>query len=243
MATWIGHFRIAENLLNVIDNLDPEYFALGSLAPDSGIPDENWEKFDPPTEITHFKSQKSVEGTAIQELAFYRKYQTELSPEYTDHQKHSFLLAYFFHLVSDHLWAIHVVRKGSTELPKEFKQDKNLISKVKKDWYGQDDIYLRDHSESLFWKFLVPAEYENDYLNFLSPKVINQQLNYIRDYYQREEEKRIELYEHNYPYMNTKQMDDVIEYISNACATIYDLIWIQKKSLDDVDSSIALLQP
>lgn len=54
MATWIGHLRIAEHLLNEIEGLDESYFALGSLAPDSGVPDENWENFDPPSEITHF---------------------------------------------------------------------------------------------------------------------------------------------------------------------------------------------
>jgi hypothetical protein len=243
MATWIGHLRIAEHLLAVIDNLDPEYFALGSLAPDSGFPDENWEKFDPPTEITHFKRRKSVEGTAIQELAFYRKYEEELAPGYADQRQRSFLLAYFFHLVADHIWAIHVVRASRAKLPAELKYDKDVISKIKKDWYGQDDIFLRDHPDSLFWNILVQAKYEKDYLDFLPPKAIIRQLNFIRDYYQREEEKRNELYNHNYPYMSTEQMDEVIDFISNACATIYDLIWIQNKSLDGLESSIALLQP
>jgi len=33
-------------LVNRITGLDPAYFAVGNIAPDSGIPDENWEHFD-----------------------------------------------------------------------------------------------------------------------------------------------------------------------------------------------------
>jgi len=46
---------LAENLLGLIEGLDPAYFAIGNVAPDSGVPDENWENFDPPPEITHFR--------------------------------------------------------------------------------------------------------------------------------------------------------------------------------------------
>jgi hypothetical protein len=53
MATWITHLRIADNLLPLIAGLDEEYFAIGNLAPDSGVPDENWENFEPPPSITH----------------------------------------------------------------------------------------------------------------------------------------------------------------------------------------------
>jgi hypothetical protein len=45
MATWIAHLRLAENLLETIDGLEAASFALGNIAPDSGIPDEKWENF------------------------------------------------------------------------------------------------------------------------------------------------------------------------------------------------------
>lgn len=38
MATWIVHLRLAERLLPLIQGLDEAYFAIGSVAPDSGIP-------------------------------------------------------------------------------------------------------------------------------------------------------------------------------------------------------------
>lgn len=54
MAIWIAHLRLAENLLARIPNLDEAQFAIGNIAPDSGVPDEKWEHFDPPKEVTHF---------------------------------------------------------------------------------------------------------------------------------------------------------------------------------------------
>ncbi|MBN1303008.1 MAG: hypothetical protein JXA13_01130 [Anaerolineales bacterium] len=36
-------------------SLDFGPFAIGNIAPDSGIPDENWENLEPPPEVTHFK--------------------------------------------------------------------------------------------------------------------------------------------------------------------------------------------
>ena len=48
MATWIVHLRIAEALLARRPELDAGQFAIGSVAPDSGLPDEKWENFTPP---------------------------------------------------------------------------------------------------------------------------------------------------------------------------------------------------
>jgi hypothetical protein len=56
MATWIAHLRIAENLLGLFPGLDQAGFAVGSIAPDSGLPDEKWEKFTPPLEVTRLIS-------------------------------------------------------------------------------------------------------------------------------------------------------------------------------------------
>ncbi len=62
MGTWIGHLRIAENLLAVLPHLDEVAFAFGSLAPDSGVPNEDWSQFDPPKEVTHFLRPGEDEG-------------------------------------------------------------------------------------------------------------------------------------------------------------------------------------
>jgi hypothetical protein len=49
MASWIIQLHIADALLGLFPKLDPACFVVGNIAPDSGIPDEKWETFRPPT--------------------------------------------------------------------------------------------------------------------------------------------------------------------------------------------------
>jgi hypothetical protein len=72
MATWMVHFRIAENLLVRIPGLDAHQFAIGNIGPDSGLPDEKWETFTPPTHVTHFHQEGGPHLSA--DLEFYRTY-------------------------------------------------------------------------------------------------------------------------------------------------------------------------
>ena len=39
MATWVAHFRVAEGLLAAGLDVNREMFALGNIAPDSGVSD------------------------------------------------------------------------------------------------------------------------------------------------------------------------------------------------------------
>ncbi len=73
MASWIVHLRIAENLLGLLPHLEPDRFAVGNIAPDSGIPDEKWENFTPPPWVTHFGVQSSSHRQ-LADLEFYRRY-------------------------------------------------------------------------------------------------------------------------------------------------------------------------
>src|SRR5690349_18792534 len=98
MATWIAHLRLAENLLERIPNLDEAQFAIGNLAPDSGLPDEKWEHFDPPKEVTHFLRNGTSESD-IHDLEFYRKYLADVSAQEVG--RFSLRLGYFFHLLAD----------------------------------------------------------------------------------------------------------------------------------------------
>ena len=94
MATWITHLRLAENLLTMIGGLDAHQFAIGNIAPDSGIPDEKWEKFDPPSQVTHFRISDHAHWPSA-DLEFYRRYLISLD-QAEDKARFSFLLGYFF---------------------------------------------------------------------------------------------------------------------------------------------------
>ena len=58
MASWIIHLRIADELLRHLGPVDETAFIFGNLAPDSGVPNEDWSAFYPPTSVSHFKRKK-----------------------------------------------------------------------------------------------------------------------------------------------------------------------------------------
>ena len=95
MATWIAHLRLAENLLQMIDGLDPSQIAVGSVAPDCGIRDAKRDKFNPPAEVTHFLVSGDC-ARRIADLEFYRRYLTTLKHQNDDIMRFSFCLGYFF---------------------------------------------------------------------------------------------------------------------------------------------------
>ena len=53
MASWMVHLRVADKLLSRIRFLDPVAFVVGNIAPDSGVPNEDWSAFMPSTKISH----------------------------------------------------------------------------------------------------------------------------------------------------------------------------------------------
>jgi hypothetical protein len=103
MATWITHLQVAENMLGLIPGLVEDKFAIGNVAPDSGIPDEKWEKLTPPSEVTHFRAPKEA-PYPLADLEFYRQNLASLPLQQDNTKRISFLLGYFFHLVTDNLF-------------------------------------------------------------------------------------------------------------------------------------------
>jgi hypothetical protein len=182
MATWIVHLRIAENLLERIPGLDTRMFAVGNIAPDSGLPDEKWEKFSPPTEVTHFRKEASQFECA--DLEFYRGWLSGLSWPGSDPERYSFLLGYYCHLVTDNLWTLRIGKPTLQRFKDLFDADRNFIWEVKKDWYGLDFVYVRTHPDSLYWRLFSECEYPVNYASFLLQEGVQQRIEYIKTWYQ-----------------------------------------------------------
>lgn len=117
----LTHVRLAIALLEVFDMPSPYHFITGSLAPDAGelLPDKS---YAPPKTITHFK-MRDRKPFALADWIFYRHHlllrNAAPSPE-----EDSFLYGYFWHLVSDNLWAYRVgrtlVREGFAAVDAHF---------------------------------------------------------------------------------------------------------------------------
>ncbi len=223
MATWIAHLRIAENLLNQIQGLDPELFAIGNIAPDSGIPDENWEHFTPPPEVTHFK----VNSTPYQcnDLAFYSQYLNPLFCITCTPQRYAFALGYFFHLVTDNLWSERIIQPTKRRWAEQFEADPAFIWEVKKDWYGLDQIYARSHPDSLFHRVFLPAECPDPAalgLEFLPKEGLQNNMSYIKQYYTEETDEIRGKMARLFEYLSQKEMDGFVEHATRT------LLWVNQ---------------
>jgi hypothetical protein len=228
MATWIAHLRITENLLQRIEGLDEATFAIGNVAPDSGVPDEKRENFTPPPEVSHFK-QQSDGVYELADLEFYRQYLSPLQKVECDVKRFSFLLGYFFHLVVDNLWTREIGHPTQLRFADEFETDPEFIWEVKRDWYGLDLAYVRTHLDSLFWRVFLSAEYEEDYLEFLPRSAVQQRISYIKDLYRRTDED-IENWYGKRPdkYLSQQEMDDFIQLGTQVSMEAFSLLWDQR---------------
>lgn len=186
MASWIVHLRIADKLLEKIPGLDAAQFAIGNVAPDSGVPDEKQETFDPPVSLTHFEPDSPKgEHRVLEDLRFYREYIRGKASLREDPAQYSFLWGYYFHLLTDNLWYERIALPTKEQYAKEFTEIPGFIWEVKKDWYGLDFAYVRAHPDSLFWQVFVEAEYTQPYLHFFPLGAISNKLEYIKTFYQR----------------------------------------------------------
>ncbi len=61
MASWMVHLRIADELLKALDPIDETAFVMGNIAPDSGVPSEDWKEYHPPKSVSHFKTRPDDE--------------------------------------------------------------------------------------------------------------------------------------------------------------------------------------
>ena len=240
MATWIVHLRLAENLLRLIDGLDPAYFSMGNIAPDSGIPDENWENFDPDPKILHFQARDS-EVRDLADLEFYRQYVLAQKGKAIDPERFSFLLGYFFHLVTDNLWGEQIGQPTNERFAKEFETDPKFIRQVKRDWYGLDFEYVRSKPDSIFWRVFLDCDYDRDYLDFLPSDAVRQRLAYIKELYQRTDEK-IEEWYINHPdrYLSKHDMDEFVDKATDTLYQIYHHLWCKNAVALDGPSALGL---
>lgn len=244
MATWIAHLRIAENLLEHIPGLDPSALAVGSIAPDSGVPDEKWEHYTPPPKVSHFEThpfsrQEAFEPPAcpwrLADLEFCRQYLATPA----NGARFSFLLGYFCHLVTDNLWEVEIGRPTIRRFAAEFAADPGFIHAVKGDWYGLDFVYLRDHPEALYWRVFLQCAYEEAYtLDFMPDEAVQQRIAYIQTWYQEQSDEVRALYGRPYIYLSQTEMDRFVVETTERLLRIHGRLFGAPVSLAEYVSAL-----
>jgi hypothetical protein len=238
MATWIVHLRVAEKLLQKIEGLDTPLFAIGSITPDSGMPDEKWEKFDPPYEVTHFVSGTDSDPLSA-DLTFYRQYLAPWREEIPDQPGFSFRLGYFCHLLTDNLWKLDIGKPTLDSHIAEFEADKDFWWTVKKDWYGLDFLYLRDHPHSLYWEVFLKCSYARQDLPFLRLDGVQERIRYIQEYYRSKSNEELEeIAARPFEYLNQQQMDHFVNISVERIHAIYQKLWVQGEDAGTKNSEV-----
>ncbi len=201
MATWGLHIRVAEKLLKRGYVLDREKFLIGNIGPDCGMPNEDWSRFNPPREISHWCDR---DGRNITPERFFETY---LSERVGDLGKRSFYLGYYVHLLLDIEWGKIIDRKKEKDRNyAPLREDKRFIWTIKKDWYDLDHLYFQKNRDSLFFKIFPYVERVPHYLDYYPRGAISRQIRYITDFYQNPPENL----DREYIYLSEKEMDDFV---------------------------------
>lgn len=119
MASWMVHLRIADKLLDNVPDLSPVEFIVGNVAPDSGVPNEDWSVFTPSTQVSHFKTDSSKANPD----AFARKYFTPALQAGYSGQQYGFYLGYLVHLITDVLWVRDIYDPSKLRFAEERDKD------------------------------------------------------------------------------------------------------------------------
>ncbi|MDF2905235.1 MAG: hypothetical protein K0R34_556 [Herbinix sp.] len=209
MATWMVHLRIADKLLDKISCLSGTEFIVGNIAPDSGIPNEDWSVFTPSGNLSHFKTT-DADGFKDIHIGEYveQYYSLEQRKKYNEKQK-SFYLGYLSHLLTDMMWSNLVVRPSKDKFKSLYDHDWNeWIWTLKRDWYDLDFLYLKRNPD--FRAFSIYKEavgFHNDFIDFFSADAFDNRREYITSFYS---EVRDNI-EREYNYLNEIEMAQFVE--------------------------------
>lgn len=210
MATWMIHLRITDKLLDKIPNLSPIEFIMGSMAPDSGVPDKTGTAFIPSTAISHYRIDDGKGRKIIEAHRFVSDFFTpELRKTY-DQRQYSFYLGYYTHLLADVLWSELIA------WPVREKYPQATWEEIKEDWYAQDFLYLSKHPGfRTFRAYLGSVGFVNRYLDFFSPDAFDKRREYITSFY---------LQKHNHPDREYRYLTEELadQFVVDATGLILD---------------------
>lgn len=205
MASWMIHLRIADRLLDQIPDLSPVEFIMGNMAPDSGVPNEDWSNFSPSKTISHFKT----DGKNLDIPAFVSKYFTKEQRTSYSEKQYSFYLGYLTHLIADTLWSDKVVKPSRIKFAEERAADKSAwIARMKEDWYDLDFLYLKKHPGfRAFRAYLGSVGFVNTYMDFFAPDAFDNRREYITGFYLQENNNL----NREYRYLTEAEADKFVE--------------------------------
>lgn len=184
MATWMIHLRIADALLDLLPGLDDTAFVVGNLAPDSGIPNDDWSAFTPPKTLSHFKTTQ--DGRRFTDTArFCAEYLcAEKLCGYSARAK-SFYLGYLAHLLTDIAWVQNMRNPALARCSALSAADAAVqMQQWKRDWCDGDFLFLDAHPRfRAFCIYEAASGFKNDLMSMFARDAFESRRAYISAFY------------------------------------------------------------
>jgi hypothetical protein len=137
------------------------------------------------------------------------------------------------------MWAKRIGTTTRREFRELFEtRPEEAVSTIKDDWYGLDQLYVRDHPEHIFWRVILPSLDPPSYLPFVKNEALHHQYAHIRKYYSEQEDKWF--LSIPYHYLNEKTMTRIVNDSTEAALFISEKLR-DIRNLTDLKSSISLL--
>ena len=208
MATWITHMRVAAHFMRLHPELNNREFLVGNVAPDGGVPNEDGIglSFTPEKAVTHFYAPGTTQVDARRFAEEYLQERDERWP---------FYVGYYFHLLTDAAFSQWYGMKRQEPLYAEgLARDPQFIWEIKRDWYGQDRLYLQAHPDFVFYTMFAKIEtFPNIYFDFFPPEAFTRHVRRITEFYLEGEEDPARAF----PFLSKEEADwlagDAIETI------------------------------
>lgn len=208
MASWMIHLRVADRLIDRLEGICPQEFIMGSMAPDSGLPNADWSKFTPDKKTSHFNTV--IGGKKVIDIEKYlSEYFTADDIKRYGREEYSFFLGYLAHLLTDIEWIERVYDPCCEKYAEECGQDKTAFTwKIKEDWYDLDFLYLkRNPNFRAFNIYKNISNFKNTYMDIFPADAFQDRKEYIVGFYS---ENKQDL-ERDYTYFTEREANEFVE--------------------------------
>ncbi len=234
MATWMAHLRVADRLLDCLKGITQTEFIVGNIAPDSGLPNEDWTAYTPDSRVSHFRVNRDGEPKEIDVQGFVNQYFRKDQRQNYTREEFSFFLGYFTHLLTDQEWSRRIYRPAIGRHLEAFGGDKyKLTWALKGDWYDLDFLYLKKHPDFRAFHIYETAEgFVNSYMDIFARDAFDDRRVYITGFYRAGRENL----EREYPYLTEGQMDAFVESCVEA------VLQRLRDEVEEVDLRVGLSQ-
>lgn len=219
MASWMVHLRVADRLIDKLPPISNTEFVIGNIAPDSGVPNEDWSVFTPSSEISHFRTTDAYGLKEIHEDQFLANYFTKEQCRQYSPKQYAFYLGYLTHLLTDKMWVRDIVQPSRLRFPDLYENDRGKWAQlVKGDWHALDILYLHKHPD--FRSFILYERaigFQNTYLDFFSIDAFDNRREYITATYRKESVAP----KHQETYLSE---DDIEVFVTNGASEIISIL-------------------